>query len=717
MSKKFDFSNEKTIDRFMEESKREYERYKTDRESIGFDEKMRVADGMWRCFTNRSLADTERDRSSKAPETRADVGSVRFFRMVNQKASLGYAVSSSVEIPWNYSTVANPEIWGSEAEASSQAAVHNAIAKYAWKHGHGKKKLYEFWFQAHKYCNIPVQAIMNREFKRVAVKDMNSGKITWKDKEVNVFPTFKILHWSMVYADIYCPTIKDQKTVIVLSVVPWMDIQKGVKAKWYDTEQVAKIREDQSSYRWDGAEGSEARQDQAENAGTAGYSPGESDLYLKWDIYSWAPIDGSEYSDEADYKLHWCTAIGNDLGTSIPIRMETDFDPDGEIPVTMVKVVPDDSDMLYSMSWSEAVRAMYSIECTLWEQTIDNISGVNNPFLLFDSSRFKNYPKDGIRFAPNQKHDVDDLEGSVKEFVPRDTTSQTAQLINLVQNEEGVSASINQNMMGEAFGGRTPASESIAINRFSQQPNLGETSYVLQQLIEFVANKYKSYFQAFVPPKMIQMIADEELDHPLEADGEDGFNIYGDFDVKIDVLDEFVEDFVQAGQELQLLQTVAANPALIQSDKHKIDVGNWVTSILRRMKVKNVDQIVKPGKGVDAQLRQREEIRVMIETGQYIHPQENEDHEEHIAVLNAEILRWKPVLDAKIDPNSGELISAQQRAGDIITQLLGPHLEAHKAFLERGGQQVQQGAPEAEQTPGQVSGNEMAGMLGGIQPQ
>jgi hypothetical protein len=704
--------NEETMKTFLDTAKKEYERFKSDRDTIGFDEKMKVADGMWRCFTNRSLADTEQARSSKAPDTRADIGSVRHFRMVNQKASLGHAVASSVEIPWKYKTVANPEIWGSAVEAASQAAIHNVLAKHAWKNGKGGEKLYEFFFQIHKYCNVPVQVIWHKDIRKIALKDMKTGKISWKEKEINVFPTFEVLHWSMVYGDIYCKNIADQQCLIVLSVVPWMKIQQGVKAKWYDKEQVAKLRSDLKAYRWDGSEGATARIEQAENAGNSAFNPGESDLFLKWDVYQWAPIDGEAYSDEADYKLYWSTVIGNDLAKGIPVRMDKDFDPDGEIPIKMIKVIPDDVDMFYSMSWSEAVRAMYSIECTLWEQTIDNISGVNNPMLLFDPTRFQSKPED-LSYKPGAKHQVDDVDKAMKEFVPRDTTAQTAQLIKLVQSEEGVSASINQNMMGEANGGRTPASESLAINRFSQQPNLGETSYVLKQLVGFIAQKYKSYYQAFAKPTMIKMIADEELDHPLYGD-EPGYNIYGDFDVAIDVVDEFVEDFVQAGQELQLLQAVAGNPALLQSKSHRIDVGKWITSIMRRMKTHNVDDIVLPGKSIDAALRQRDEIRRMIETNEYIAPQENEDHEEHLTVINAEIMRWAPVLDAKIDPASGELVAQQTRAVDVINLLLVPHRDAHQAFLDQAGQAAQIPEAAAEQTPGQMAGNVPAGMLGGM---
>ena len=707
--------NEETMTTFLSDSNKDFDRYKTDRDSIGFDDKMLVNDGMYRCFKNTALKDAEAASTSKAPDTRASIGSVRFFRMVNQKASLGYAISSSVDLPFKYGATTNAEVWGSAEEASSQAAIHNVLAKYAWKNGNCKQKMYEFWFQAHKYCNVPVQIVMNKDVHRVALKDPKTKKIAFKEKEINVFPTFNILHWSMLYADLYAKNIQDQNCVVVLSIVPWMEIQKGLKSKWYDKEQILKIRQNLQKYRWDGTEGSTIRQDMVENSGSSGYSAGESELYLKWDVYRWVPINGEVYDDEADYELYWCTTIGNSLTNSIPIRMEKDFDPDGEIPIRMIKVIPDDTDMLYSMSWGEAARSMYSVECTLWAQTIDNIAGVNTPPIVYDSTMFKNMPTD-FKYSSGQKWDVDDINQAIKEFAPRDTTSQTSQLINIIQNEEGVSGSINSNMMGESNGGRTPASESMAINRFSQQPNLGETSYVLHQLIGFIAKKYKSYAQAYLDPKMIKMIADEELDYPVYAE-EAGYQIYGDFDVEINVVDEFVEDFVQAGQELQLLQMVSANPALLEGKKHRVDVGAWLESALRRLKVHGSDHIIIPTGGVDARLRQRDEIRSMIETGQYIDPQEGEDHEAHIAELNAEIMRWMPVLNAKIDPAAGQMKSEQGKVQDIITLLLQPHMDAHKQFIESQGAAQQQQAQQAQQTTGQMAGNEIAGELGSIQPQ
>jgi len=680
---------------------------------------MQVSDGMWRCWRNKTLADTERENTSGTEENRSSIGSVRFFKMVNQKASLGNAVTSSVEVPFKYTTVANPEIWGSAQEAQSQASIHNALAKYAWKSGKCDEKMYKFWFQIHKYCNVPVQVVWEQEKRRVAIKDPKTGKVAWKEKIVKNYPTFNVLHWSMVYADLYTADIASQQCVVVQSIVPWMEIQKGVKNRWYSKEAVAEMRLEMSKYRWDGSEGADARKEQTENMRDADYSPGESDLFLRWDTYQWAPIKGSEYDDEADYELFWSTSVGNSLRDSKALRMDKDFDPDGEIPLTIVKAIPDDSDLLYAMSWSEAVRAQYSIECTLWEEAIDNISGVNTPPLVFDSDRFKELPDD-FQFGKGAKWDVDDIENAVKEFTPRDTTAQTSQLIGLIQAEESIAGNMNSNTLGEANGGRTSASESIAINRFSQQPNLAETSYILNQLIGSIAPKYKSYWQAYGDPTQIKQIADEALDAPA-LDEKNGYKIYGDFDVDSKVIDDFLADDVQAQQELTLLQAVSGNEALLSSKSHRVDLGQWLSGIMRRLKVQDVDLIVTPAGDSDGHLRQRDEIRSMRQTGEPIAPQEGEDHDAHIAEVNAEILRWKPIIGASLPEGTDQaIIDEQATASDLIGLLLEPHLEAHKQMKLNNQNKQNMAQTETSQeglvdprTSGQLAGGAIGGAIGG----
>jgi hypothetical protein len=709
--------NEETMEKFMQDSNRDFERYKSDRETLRVDEKFAVADGMWRCLQNRSLADNEKRNLMKdEDDDQANVGTVRYFRTVAQKASLMYSVGSSVDVPFKYKTVANPEIWGSAEEAGAQAAIHNVLAKYAWKQGDCSKKFFDFCFADGKYSWVAIQAKMHQEHRRVAVKDPKTKEVKWQDKVVKVFPTFDTIHWSQLYADAYVPDIENQTCVIVLSVVPWMDIQKGVKNKWYDKEAVAELREEITRYKWDGNEGAEARKAQLENANMGQYSPGESEIFLKWDIYRWAPIKGAEYDEEADYELFWCTAIGNNLTSAKPIRMDKDFDPDGEIPIAIVKGIPDDSGLLYGMSWAESARCLYSIEATLMNGIIDNTRDRHWGHTFYDPTMMDSVPKT-FGFGKDKKTAVNgDPRNVVFRDVPPDTTQANLQLVQMLQNEQGVATATNQNMMGEAMGGRTSASESLAVNRFSQQPNNAFLSYSLKQLAGFVGRKFKSYAQAFMEDTQIKMIADEELDAPLYKDT-DGYKIYGDFDVETDAIDESVDDYVSAGQELQLLGTVSGNEALMASEEHQVHAGEWLKSIFRRLKVHNVDSIVTPAGGVDAKLRQRDEIRHMLETGEYVEPQEGENHRLHISVLNAEILRWKPVLDMKLDPMDEGRAATQTQAANFVTSFLIPHKQAHEAMLQGQGQAAQMEAVGAEQTPGQMAGNEMAGMLGGLQPQ
>jgi len=711
--------NEETMERFLQESGADFDRYKSDRETLLIDEKFEVADGMWRCFQNKSLADNEK-KTHMADEDAdsANVGTVRFFRTVAQKASLMYSVGSSVDVPFKFKAVANPEIWGSAEEAGAQSAIHNVLAKYAWKNGKCSQKFFDFCMADGKYAWVAIQAKMNMEHRRIAVKDpkVKDAPVKWEEKVVKSFPTFDIIHWSQLYADCYVPNIEDQTCVVVLSVVPWMEIQKGLKNKWYDKEAVAELREDLGRYKWDGNEGAEARKAQLENANAGAYSPGESELFLKWDIYRWAPIKGAEYDEEADYDLYWCTAIGNSLTSSKAIRMEKDFDPDGEIPITVVRGIPDDSGLLYGMSWAESARCLYSIESTLWNGVIDNIRDRHWGHTFYDPTVFDSVPKT-FGFGKDKKTAVNgNPQQAVFRDMPADTTQANLQLIHVLQNEQGVATATNQNMMGEAMGGRTSATENIATNRFSQQPNMAFVSYSLKQFAEFVGRKYKSYAQAFMDATQIQMIADEELDAPLYKDT-DGYRIWGDFDVETDAIDESVDDYVAANQELQLLQTVSANEGLMASEEHQVHAGEWLKSIFRRLKVHNVDSIVTPAGGTDAKLRQRDELRHMLQTGEYIEPQEGENHRLHISVLNAEIIKWKPVLDMKLDPMDEQRAAKQAQTQNYLTQFVYPHKAAHEAMLQGQGQAAQMEQMGAAQTPGQEAGNELAGILGGLQPQ
>jgi hypothetical protein len=639
---------------------------------------------------------------------------------------MGIAMTNSMEIPFSYTPVSNPNIHQSAQEASDQAEVLKALSKYSWKQDIGPEKSFDFWHQIYKTSNVPVQVFWNTERRRVKLFDQKTQKAQWKEGETRCYPSWRVLPWSMVYADLYAGPIEKQKCVIVLSIVSWMDIQKATKSKWYDEAQVKKLRTDRSRYVWDGSEGATFREEQVKNAGMDGYSPGASELFLQWDVYQWCPIKGESWDDDGDYTLWWGTAIGNTLESAIPIRLETDFDPDEEIPIFMSNALPDDSDLLYHMSWGETVRPQYAVECTLWELAVDNGNGINHPPLAFDSTKFNMDPED-LQYRAGAKWDIRDPSTSIREFNPRPLINENATLITMIQGEQESAANVNKNMMGEGYGGRQAATENININRLSGQPNASEAAYIAKKFFRWLGRKYKSYWHGFAPQEMIELIADEQLDHPVFVDklreGNEKFPkgavLYGDFDVQVDAIDEFVEDFVQIRQELDMLRYVGQSANLQKSQTHKVDFGFWMRDLFRRMKVKNADRIILPSAESDAHLRQREELRAM-QDGVQVQPQDGEDHDAHISECDAEILRWKPVLSIRPEDMTGEEAASAAFADVYINQFVMPHREAHKAMQGQAAAQMAAGpgggtlpAGQNPQTPGQMAGAEPAMALGG----
>jgi hypothetical protein len=715
------------VDKFLSHAATEYDRFKSDRDSAEIDEKAEVADAMLRCFRNRDIAAIEQREASGRPESEdavASVGSVRFFRLVNQKnAQLDAAVHAS-EVPVTYKPIANPEVFHSAQEGADQAAVHNVLARYAWKQDRVAEKLYEEGVQLFSRGYWAWQIVWNSERKRVKVYDPEKKKSVWKEVTVRAYPSCIPLGYDSIYADLHGGPIDNQQTVVILTMTSWPKIQQAVKMKWFDAEAVAEIEKERGKYRWSGAEGSDMIEAQAENDGRPLPNIGESDIVLQWDVYSYVPIKGSEWSDENPYELHWMTVLGNTLSSSAGkvVRLENDFDPDGEIPVFVGNVLPDSRDRLYHRTYAEVVRPLYSMECTLWDQTFDNNHAVNHPRVAFDSQQLNTKPED-FTFSVAAKVDIRNPRESLAEFATKSTLGENISLIGQLQQQQEMAFASNQNQMGQGFGGRMAATENINISRQSQMPNIAELRYSLGKFLHWWGKKDASYWQGYAPESLVKLIADEGLKHPTYIgklkEGEkfpEGTPIYGHFDIELTVLDEFMDDFVQASQELALIQTVSTNQGLAQSKTHRVDFGFWLRDFMRRRRVRNADRIVLPMGESDAHLRQREEIERMHKTGEMVPIQEGEDHAAHIAEIDAKILELSPLLT--IDP--AELDAGQQAARNyadaLVTQLLKPHRAMHEAALSQQVGAMQQGAtpaaPPGGETPGMAAGGVPAAELG-----
>jgi len=727
MAKKNLGAAKEAIDKFLSHAATEYQRFKSDREAQEVDNDAKVADAMLRCARNSEVSALESAAATGQPDTEvpsADVGSIRYLRLVNQKNAQMDGVLHAAELPFSFTPISNPEVFRSAQEASDQAAVHNTLAKYTWSKDSMPEKLYECgveWF-AKGYCAFMM--IWNMEKRRVKIYDHKTKKTAWKEVTSHVYPSVIPLGFDNVYADFLGGPIKDQLTVIVLTQTTWPKIQMAKKSKWYDAKVVDEMYKERAKYKWDGSEGGQHIIEQSVNDGKNAPNVGESDQVLQWDVYSFVPIKGTEWDDENEYNLHWMTVLGNSLSAEAGrvVRLEDDFDPDGEIPVYMGNVLPDNKARLYHRTYAQAVRPLYAVECTLWNLTIDNNHGVNEPPVAFDSSQFNKKPT-SFRFCRGNKWDIRNPRESVVEFPVRSTLVENIRLIESLQTQQETAFASNQNQMGEGFGGRMAATENINISRQSQLPNVAELRYVIGGFLRWYAPKVKSMWQGFASPELIKAIADEELTHPVYVDqvkeGEEkfpaGMPIYGDFDVELTVLDEYIEDFVQSQQELALLQTVATNQVLQQSKTHRVDMGFWMRDFFRRRRIRNADRIIIPAGESDAQLRQRDELRSMQDNNLPLPINEGEDHAAHIGECEAEIMRLKPLLSLD-DKELDEGQQATKSWADVyITQLVIPHMELHKrAAAAQQAQTQSAGTPAAPgpETPGQAAGGVPAALLG-----
>jgi hypothetical protein len=147
----------------------------------------------------------------------------------------------------------------------------------------------------------------------------------------------------------------------------------------------------------------------------------------------------------------------------------------------------------------------------------------------------------------------------------------------------------------------------------------------------------------------------------------------------------------------QLMQIVASNPALMQSQTHQIDMGELMKAWMEKSKLP-AGKIIKAPMNADSEANARQRVNNMLLTGQYTPPVEGENVEVHLRIARAERLRWKG-LEGVQDPRVPNL----------------PLLDQYIEQLKSMGETAQQaGAPVAEQTPGQEEGNQMAAQLGAM---
>ncbi len=671
-----------------------FEKYKTDREDY-IDPKCKIADAMYTCMQNRGLEATEREKGTDTKIVpRAQTGSTLFFRATNQFAAIGARIINSEELPYRYIPVTNEAVSHSKEESYPMTKQYESLAKWVWRKDKMKERMYGLFSQLGKYGNVPVQMIWKSRKMRV-VDSSKDGKPKYSDK-TEVYPSLRVLPWDALYGDFSGGEIHDGQDLIVIKTqrsLPDLAGEAGAKDSSIDQEAWKEFLEKREDYKTSGTD-TDAKEDRAENRDEE-FEPSGFEQYNFFDVYGFAPIKGSKWDEKEPPQLVWMSCIGETFGGAIMVRLVNDFDPDGAIPIKMLHALPDDEDRLYHLMPSQIGRSLYSVDCTLTNLALDNTTNRNDPKRLINS----NY-----MLTENMDDEVwmcTDLDKAVKEFIPQDTTGTTVAMKQEVERMFMLAFDLDKNMMGEAHGGRTAATEALNIRNQSAAATLARIAYILEQLLPWYGQNVKSYLEAYAPEDMVIAISDEKQKYQRMVIRD----LHGDYDIETSIVGEYESNEIMTQRVTDLIRAIGQSPALQQSRTHQVDMGELVKSAVKGLKLPNSDRIVMPAQGGDARQIQRQELLLMREDDEQTPVTPEEDHMIHIDTIDAELLQY----------------AGREEEEPWIENLALPHKAMHQTMLEQSGQQGQSvgangGTLPAEgtaETPGQVAGDELAGAAGG----
>lgn len=686
-----------------------FQRFYNQRPDI--DEKYDLCDWMYKCGTARGTFDSERRTwVPRYVDGKANVGSTLAHRQVNTLGGMLGAILLSGRDLWRYAdkpVKGNPDAAETGAMTADQM---NAMSEWIQRADGFEQKIPEFCVSVFKDSNIFVHIAMKREEREVWEAELvaeaqgtdGAGnplppkfrKKLKKRKGVKYeYPTITFPHPRNIYADKYIKNIADQECVVVLSQTT---ITKLIaEGKWLDQEAIAKL--DIEKIGWDGTYGSENKNSQETNAARTSDTP--TGIVLRWDAYCWLPVkDGkvidptkrteSERNEPYEMKLYWCVFVGNTIDNSVLLKCTDEFDPDGEIPIKEVRASPDGADMLYhTFLLSEVIRPMYAADCASMNAAIDHDALANDPpkTVLMGQHRIKDFSMRSGQVWQVTNHDA------IRRWDVGNTVMATLALRQEIQESAKRALATDGAKVGEYAGARTSATEVLRVTSSTDATIALRNAYIVGQILPWIARKYVSYCREFMPVEVRQRILNEML-FP-EAKGE----VIGDFDVTVDIVGQYDDDMQVQSSIDRFLQIVGANPAMMNSPSHRVDMGEMLRLAFDAHKLPT-HRVILPPNTADSESNVRQRIQTMLTTGVYVPPAEGENVDVHMRVARAERLRWRGLEDGG-DPRA------------VNAQLIDQYIQ------DLQGMAAPQGGPPAagpipEQTPGQIAGGEQAALLG-----
>ena len=683
-----------------------------------YDEILKLADNMYRCGQNAALNEKERQRHDRQAYADNDgvvdtigrdmtltkaykKGSTLFFRQVRTLAAQIVSVLTSKPDPYKYTPIIGCQHFVSEQQAYDQAEQHNIWARWCRKKDKFDQKAIDLIFKLLKYGNLPVCVGWNRSvakrIERVPIYAEQSGPgedpaiVGWKFNEsmkiVENQPSLGVIPNENFWADSAVGDIQKQTCIVVDDYVPLSSIQQDEIANGFylNTDKISMKDE------WGGERDDNQILEQRTISSGIVAEPNRMNtgLFKKSDCWIELPVDENGVYDEKNPRLKWWITFVGGIDSGTCVRFERNPDPDDEWPFEMLHALPDDDGKLYHFGYAQALRGDYDEQSTTRQQLIDNRTLQNNkPLKAVQGEVFTQ----NLRFGKDKVYWVD-KENSISEFQVTDIQQNGLAHLQYFDEDANRAAGTDKPLMGEYAGSRTSATESSIVSQNSSNPHIMLAKYVLHQLLEFHGRKLLALTHLYGDNDQMLSITEKNIQRKINPG-----KLFGEFDVEINLVDEFETNALNVQTMTQAMQTLV--PLFSQHMDMPL-VGQDVFGKL----VKGIDvaRWFKPDGNKDAIQLAQHETRAMLDLGQVLNPVQGEAHDVHLSVHEQERVRWRGAEES--NPN---------------VQILDRHIAMTKMLKQFEGQLASAASqmPNAmtgNQTVGEAHGNAMAGQMGTMQ--
>jgi len=695
--------SEKSLPELMSRISTAFEMYVSQRAQANeqnIDKSYQFADWMYNGGTHRGHFDVNRRKwVPRYVEGKSNIGSLVFHRQVNTLAGMLGAVIYGSDRLWEYTDIETDTSDIARQTGLATAKQMNALAQYVAKLDGLLEKLIEFTVGIFKWSNVFALITVNRKTRRVAtLKGLGNDlvpRFSYTERQEIPYPSVEFPYPASVYADACIKNIQDQSCVVVLT--PTTRVALHGERKYFDKELYEKVRWENVA--WDGALG--ANPDSNVGSGL------DTSSVLRWDAYVHVPMTGNEIDDDnGEDTLLWVTAVGNSPQDIVPIRVVKDFDPDGEIPLQIVRAVPDMSPNLYHPFLSDILLPVYAARCAIANAMIDHDALlVDPPLEILRSAGAREFT-----YKPGSKWVVD-AHGAVRPVDVPGNPLVSLQLANLLEDDMKRALATDPSKMGEYAGARTTAIEIMRVTAATDAAVAIRNSYILSQLLPWLARKYVSYIRQYMPIEVVNGILGEMLYAPPQA------KYIGEYDVQVNIVSQHMDDQMRKMMGRELLAMIASNPLLLRSKSHEVDVAKLLKQVLNDARFNTSEIVLDKSSEPEAEMNARNKIQLMLVTGVYQPPQDGEDWAVHARVAKSEVVRWRGI-SPETDRRAANIQLIEQYAKDCEdriaqqeTAAMAVVASAMAPAAQQSGQASPPGPPREMMESSQPA-QEMAGQMG-----